>query len=159
MASGQYTSSLMFGVQWDLILKYLESKGVESTLLYNNSSSWGNYTDSIYSIADEDVSYNEINSDTGALGEWVPATTYNHNEGNCALLTTGARSTFGKQNIYDLAGNVGEWTLEYSSYLDVPSGYRAGSCASNGNGPATDSVDYIPSYLSVGYIGFRVSLY
>lgn len=28
MAAGEYTSSLMFGVQLDLLMKYLETKGV-----------------------------------------------------------------------------------------------------------------------------------
>ena len=37
MESGNYTSSLMFGVQWDLILKYLETKGTTQTDLKENS--------------------------------------------------------------------------------------------------------------------------
>ena len=38
-----YTSSLMFGIQWDLVLKYLNANGVERNLLINDSSDWGNY--------------------------------------------------------------------------------------------------------------------
>ncbi len=40
----------MFGVQWDLVLKYLETKGVTESDLKTNSKTWGNYNDNFYSI-------------------------------------------------------------------------------------------------------------
>ncbi len=41
------TSSLLFGIQWDLVCKYLEVKGGLTTGQINyNSSSWGNYSGS-----------------------------------------------------------------------------------------------------------------
>ena len=42
MESGNYTSSLMFGVQWDLVLKYLETKGTSQADLKIDSTKWGN---------------------------------------------------------------------------------------------------------------------
>ena len=42
--NSNYTSSLMFGIQWDLVCKYLEVKGRLTTPDINsNSTSWGNY--------------------------------------------------------------------------------------------------------------------
>lgn len=51
--SGSYTSSLMFGVQWDLVLKYIETKKVATvtdikTKLNSNSTPIGNYYTSLY---------------------------------------------------------------------------------------------------------------
>ena len=42
--NNSYTSSLMFGIQWDLVCKYLEVKGKLAIADINsNSTSWGNY--------------------------------------------------------------------------------------------------------------------
>ena len=49
--SGNYTSSLMFGVQWDLVLKYIEIKN--ATTKYNlktDSSTIGNYYNSEFTL-------------------------------------------------------------------------------------------------------------
>ena len=43
--NSNYTSSLMFGIQWDLVCKYLEVKGRLATADINsNSTNWGNYS-------------------------------------------------------------------------------------------------------------------
>lgn len=61
------------------------------------------------------------------------------------------------KNIYDMAGNVSEWTMEaYSSYDRV---YRGGSYQNDGNNlPVSHRFDESPFLKSVG-IGFRVALY
>ena len=41
-------ASLMFGIQWDLTLKFLETKGMQPADLTTNSASWGNYTDAVF---------------------------------------------------------------------------------------------------------------
>ena len=62
-------------------------------------------------------------------------------------------------NIYDVAGNVIEWTLEKTSDTNYPCARRGGYYDSTGSGiPAADrngsSTDY-----SVVFFGFRVSLF
>ena len=53
MESGNHTSSLMFGVQWDLVLKYLETKGVVEIddqlkiILGNNAKKLKKYIDDL----------------------------------------------------------------------------------------------------------------
>ena len=44
LATGGRTSSLMFGIQWDLVLKHIEIKqGKKQAELRGNSTTWGNY--------------------------------------------------------------------------------------------------------------------
>ena len=57
MESGSYNSSLMFGVQWDLVLKYLETKGTAQEDLKTNSTSWGNYKNNLWNITNENSKY------------------------------------------------------------------------------------------------------
>ena len=82
-----YTSSLMFGVQWDLVCKFLEEstewKNAEnepSWYIKTDSTSWGVYT-----------GQNGPNN-TGASG-------------------------YKRMNIYDFAGNQWEWTLEHATSI------------------------------------------
>ena len=43
--SNEYTTSLLFGIQWDLVCKFLEVRGILSTNdIANDSSKWGNYS-------------------------------------------------------------------------------------------------------------------
>lgn len=159
MESGEYTSSLMFGVQWDLMLKYLETKGATIEELNKDSTSWGNVMNNTYTITNANVKYTIVDQNTLKLQGWLPATSYTHNAGEITILTTGASSNFSKQNIYNIAGNVGEWTLEYTSYQGARCGTRGGSFGISGNicsasnrggGYATDS------YFGVG---FRPSIF
>lgn len=160
MASGEYTSSLMFGVQWDLMLKYLETKGAATVEELNgDSTSWGNVVNNTYTIENSNVKYNVVDQNTFLITEWLPATSYTHNEGDITILTTGASSDFSKQNIYNIAGNIAEWTLEYTSDSSHPCALRGGDCISYG-------YDYSASYrinydatASDPSVGFRPSLF
>ena len=153
MKSGNHTSSLMFGVQWDLVLKYLETKGTAQADLKTNSTNWGNYYNNSWNITNENSKYapNGLGWTSGAYGK--------KDSNKSVLLSTGASETFSKQGIYDLAGNVWEWTLEYTSDSDYPCAGRGGLYSDYGDdGPAA----YRGSDDTTGYdesIGFRVSLF
>ena len=172
-----YTSSLMFGVQWDLVLKHIETKEVEKgtalatiqSALRSNSSSWGNYRDASFTI-----NRGKYAKD-GALSTWynyntalencvtyangtstkISASDYN----NSILLTTGASDACKKMNIYDLAGNVSELTLEYTADSDVPCTVRGGSYHNVGSGPPASYRYNLLTTLSVSTYGFRSSLF
>ena len=125
-----YTSSLMFGVQWDLVLKHIETKEVEKgtalatiqSALRSNSSSWGNYNSS-------------------------------------NVKQSGSSETYKKMNIYDLAGNVNEWTLEYTALTYGPCATRGGNYNGSGSsGPASDRSIYFATG-SNDSLGFRSSLF
>ena len=154
MESGNYTSSLMFGVQWDLVLKYLEKKGTSKEDLNEYSgNNWGNYTDNLWNITNTDSKYS---IEYGA--SWTSGAYGQKSEELSILLSTGASDTFSKQGIYDLAGNVFEWTLE--------SWAGSQSCTFRG-GSSDDFGKYAPvSYhtcCGTGYcsssVGFRISLF
>lgn len=162
MESGEYTSSLMFGVQWDLVLKYLETKAVEKgtdlaviqSELSTNSTNWGNYGDNLWNITNP-------NSKHGANPRWLwTSGAYEKKYVDAILLSTGASDTFSKQGIYDLAGNEWELTLEYTFNTSKPCSVRAG-CLYNVNGdvPAGRRWWDITSVVYGYDVGFRVSLY
>ena len=115
MDSGEKTSSLMFGIQWDLVCKFIETKGRNPGNTVNtmvdaiktNSQDWGNTWLAIFDIYKGE--YNHLQNKTG----WTKVDSSYHKTG-IALLTTGASDRNKMLNIYDFSGNVWEWTLEYS---------------------------------------------
>ena len=59
------------------------------------------------------------------------------------LLTTGADSSFSVQNIYDIAGNVYEWTLEKTADDSNPCALRGGHYDGSGSSdPAADRIQH-----------------
>ena len=132
LTTDKYTSSLMFGVQWDLVLKHIEVKeeangtalATIQSALNSDSTSWGNYYDASFTInrgkytdfknyilSTTWTPYNQTTSNNFVNSSSVKQVQSN---GNGILLTTGASEACKKMNIYDLAGNVWEWTLEFS---------------------------------------------
>ena len=159
--SGNYTSSLMFGIQWDLVLKHLEINGewdesnTPQYYLTSNSSDWGNYRDIGFDI--DRGGYSEspstANSFTSVNG------TYQKPENSSVLLTTGATERNNRMNIYDLAGNVYEWTLEKSTRASFPCAFRGGLYGDDGSyDPASYRYSVSTSY-SNSTMGFRPALY
>ena len=158
MESGNHTSSLMFGVQWDLVLKYLETKGTAQADLKTDSTSWGNYSNNLWNITNENSKYAILNTSNYTL-DWTSGAYGVKGSSKEILLSTGASETFSKQGIYDLAGNVWEWTLEYTAISSGPCAKRGGNYSSSGSyTPAA----YRNNDNTTGYgdsIGFRLSLY
>ena len=153
MESGNYTSSLMFGVQWDLVLKYLETKGTAQADLKTNSTNWGNYYNNSWNITNENSKYapNGSGWTSGAYGK--------KDSNKSVLLSTGASETFSKQGIYDIAGNVYEWTLEYTSDSSNPCAKRGGGYHRNGSNTPAAYRDYNLTTYFNDNLGFRVVLY
>ena len=153
--SENYTSSLMFGVQWDLVLKYLETKGTAQEDLKSDSTNWGNYYNNSWNITNTDSKYgiysNRINWTNGAYGK--------KDSNNEVLLSTGASETFSKQGIYDIAGNVYEWTLEYTSDSSNPCAKRGGGYHRKGSNTPAAYRDYNRTTYFNDNLGFRVVLY
>ena len=155
--SENYTSSLMFGVQWDLVLKYLETKGTAQADLKTNSTNWGNYCDNLWEITNKNSKYAIYTN--YKLGDWTSGAYGKKDSNKSVLLSTGASETFSKQGIYDLAGNVWEWTLEYTASSSFPCARRGGNYISNGsNNPAASRSNNNTTYY-YGGVGFRLSLY
>ena len=129
-----YTSSLMFDLQWNLILKYLNESGGTVDEIRNNSTEWGNYQSSSFVITNTDAKYNSSN--------WTSITQQiSKDSGTAMSLTTGASDLFAKQNIYDIAGNYSEWVLAYGNdtYPETARGGNYYSTAQSYNSAAYTS--------------------
>ncbi len=158
MSTGNKTSSLMFGIQWDLVCKFLEVKGnwdtTTNTAQYyikENSTSWGNYGNSTFTInSTKAKKYNSSNKSCDDItGEKTSS----------MLLTTGASEYTNKMNIYDFAGNEYEWTLEKTTNTFFPCSTRGGSYYDDGSSyPASLRGSSITAD-SNNDLGLRPSLY
>ena len=149
-----YTSSLLFGLQWDLTLKYLESKGVTQAELNEDSTNWGNYYDNLWNITN-------INSKYSTNGRtWTNGAYGKKSSSVEVLLSTGASDTFSKQGIYDLAGNVYEWTLEAEAYSSCTRVVRGGVYTTSGTVEACFRDCYYDSPTNSNVdVGSRLALY
>ena len=151
LSSTGYSTGLMYGLQWDLVMKYLETTGTSKETIKTDSTSLGNYINNTYTLLKTNLKY------TTTAG-WFTALPYEKAEDERALLTTGANSGFCRQNIYDLAGNVSEWTLNV--------GLSNGTYLGGNGGNYMTSGDETPLYASESYnalkgakgIGFRIAL-
>ena len=134
-------------------LKYLETKGTSQADLKRNSTSWGNYSNNVWNITNENSKY--LSNGSG----WTSGAYGRKSSSAGILLSTVVSDTFSKQGIYDIAGNVLEWTLEYTSGSSGPCAGRGGGYSGNGSSsPAAYRGDRSTTSYYVG-VGFRVSLY
>ena len=112
-------STLIYGVQWDAVMRWI-SKDSNLSQYLTNSEERGNYNTS-----------NPI--------------------------PTGSVEKYQMKKIYDMAGNVWEWTMEACNTLDRV--YRGGGYSNTGSVyPVTGRYSNSPDF-SVCNIGFRVALY
>lgn len=155
MYSGDRTSSLMFGVQWDLVLAFMHNKGgVSDTTLTSDSTTIGNYSNNLWNITNTSAKYS---TDKGE--NWLPCPKDKGSSSASILLTAGADTSLSIMNIYDIAGNVYEWTLENTSDTGVPCTIRGGIFDRDGSErPASYRSDRT-TIISMQNYGFRVSLY
>ena len=160
------TSSLIYGLQWDLVLKYIETKEPDQkTNLISNSTTIGNYYNSEFTLnRGKFAKYNELSDWKAYNSEEKPTLvtgSQKKEQGsykNGILLTTGATDATNLQNIYDIAGNVYEWTLEFYS-VDYPCVGRGGGFSSNGSGSPAKNRNYNSTSLSDYHFGFRLGLW
>ena len=120
---------MIWGCQWDVTCKWLAGHNYD----INNSSSWGNYSDSVSPANGGNyVQYDKKN--------------------------TGSNENWKANNIYDLAGNCCEWTQEANS-TKLRAG-RGGDCTDNGSdNPASDRGNGSPGTSIYDCLASRASLY
>ena len=151
------TSSLVFGVQWNLTLKYIETKKEATVLDINtkltlDSTTIGNYNNNLWNITNADAKYS---IDSGKNFITCP---YQKKSSEKVLLTTGADESFSLMNIYDMSGNVHEWTLEFYN-KSYPCVSRGGSYSGNGSGRTTKGHGYGGTGVADNNIGFRIGVW
>ena len=174
-----YTSSLMFGVQWDLVMKHIEVKEVAKgtalatiqSALRSNSKEWGNYYNASFvinrgkyakygALSSEWNNYNTALENCVTYANGISRKVSSNSFENGILLTTGASDECKKMNIYDLAGNVWEWTLEYTADTDIPCAVMGGSYSNYGSStPASSRSGNRTNSKFLSFVGFRPSLF
>ena len=124
--NGNVTSSMIWGSQWDAVMKWMYNSGNEEKKKYTyDSTGKGNY---------------------------------NGTNGNKPI-ATGSIETYAVNNIYDMAGNVSDWTIEVyhtNARINRGSEYRFDTGTSH---PTSGRNEGWYSTSSNDYIGFRVALY
>ena len=169
------TSSLMFGVQWDLVLAFMSKDTAKITStedLTKNSTTIGNYYNSTFDLnRGKYAQYGKVgntwNNFDSALGSIVVSNettgkmkkTKQSSYTNGILLTTGGTEQSKVMNIYDMAGNIWEWTLEKTSDTDNPCANRGGSFNNAGSYNPTAIRSPDSTGISYNSVGFRVSLF
>ena len=125
---GDYTSNLLYGIQFELVMKFMSndtSKITSTDVLKTDSKSIGNYRDSSFDLdRGKYAQYGQLTSEWNDFDkELGTIVVKNEKTGkmqkkeqsenkNSILLTTGATEHSRVMNIYDMAGNVGEWLYE-----------------------------------------------
>lgn len=123
-------TSMIFGNLWDETLEWLVKSGATisdgTTLTYqlvsSNSTTWGNYYNATFN-------YIAANAETPLMTETKAQST-------STRIPTGSAEYTKANNVYDMAGNVWDWTTEgYSTNCRV---FRSGEYNYSGNnGPAS----------------------
>ena len=108
------TSMLCTGASWDSMLDFVK----DSSHSVTNSTTWGNYNNSeTYTI--NRGKYAVYNTSTYRLEKFQDVgNEYSKEKNKSILLTTGATERNSSKNIYDVAGNVFEWTTESKAVSD-----------------------------------------
>ena len=154
----KYISSLLFGFQNNLVCKFIEENGylnhkekITKEMINANSSLWGNYYHANFKLDRGKYSEN-YGKDYQDISENTVKKAYKN-----WLLTTGASEQNKICNIYDFAGNVSEWTLEYEKQDKKSNIIRDGSFYFNygGNDPANGRYKVNSNSSSSSY-GFRI---
>lgn len=97
-------SGLVTGTMWDVTLNYFKAQ--DSTLDLKNTA-WGNYTDT--TLTNCKGRYIAVDSSNGVTSDIAQNTDGARHYG---VMTCGSTEDVKKCNIYDMAGNLWEWTEE-----------------------------------------------
>ena len=163
------SSGLITGTQWDVMLKQLVKRTDLTEGDLNNSVNWGNHSNN-------SIEYNGRLARAWYSGVWylgafrgeTEGKTSSYSSGNGDLLTTGASKQTEKYHIFDVAGNLWEWTDETSLYKAGTASetniqyyvIRGGECVNNSDGQSGSfrAGNGITSQSEFS-VGFRVVLY
>ncbi|MFR2958032.1 MAG: hypothetical protein ACLTME_05660 [Clostridia bacterium] len=139
-ANTNVETGMIWGNQWDRTLMWLIETGSKTKeQIADDSTSWGNYYNATFEY---------VNSS---------GSTATKNEGSSTRIPTGSAEYTKANNIYDLAGNVRDWTMEASSTSCRVS--RGGSYDSVGDSNPADFRNYSYPTYSYNFYGCRSALY
>ena len=153
MYSNNYVQSgLVTGTMWDVTLNYFKNQDNSLDL---TKTTWGNYIDT--TLTECKGRYITVNSSNGSTADIAQNTDGARHYG---IMTTASSEDTKKCNIYDMAGNLWEWTEEIA--YDLSNSYymlRGGSFRyEDASAPACyRACDYAPGTYTPN--GFRPVLF
>ena len=148
-------SGLITGTQWDMMIKFLSDKSDYSDM---KSTQWGNYDNvSLSNLRGYYTNVSTSNAATDGFKKIESGYSTNSETNSWVILTTGSTEQVLRKGLYDVAGNLWEWTQEasykanlgynttyntynlrggsfYHAYASAPACCRVCNCA-----PATDT--------------------
>ena len=148
-------SGLITGTQWDMMMKFLSDSSNYSDV---KSTQWGNYDNvSLSNLRGYYTNVNTSNASTDGFKKIESGYSTNSGTSSWVILTTGSTEQVLRKGLYDVAGNLWEWTQEtcyyanlsynttyntynlrsgsfYHAYASIPACYRACDYA-----PSTDT--------------------
>lgn len=129
-------TGMIWGNQWDRTLMWLIETGSKTKeQIADDSTSWGNYNNATFEY---------VNSS---------GSTATKNENSSTRIPTGSAEYTKANNIYDLAGNVRDWTME--AYSTFGRGCRGGDFYGGGANYPADDRNY--NYPTNNYSYLRLS--
>ncbi len=150
-------SGLVTGTMWDSIMKFIAG---DDTLIVTTKSTWGNYnkaTDGV-TFTKGQGRYAEVDSSNGSMKSAFQPSNGEHRYG---IRTTASTEGVKQKNLYDIAGNLWEWTQEeaYPNNKTVYYMMRGGAFHLDySNYPACYRYGYTETNTNTT-IGFRSALY
>ncbi len=100
--NGNVKSNMIWGCLWDETLQWLVDSGNKTYAEMTNSTSWGNYNNSAFKYKVNVSGGISLKTKSARSSTRIPSGSAEYSKAN---------------NIYDMAGNVWDWTLEgYGSY-------------------------------------------
>lgn len=111
-------SGLTTGTMWDMVMKFISTNEANN---YSDlkDSTWGNYNNTI--LNNMHGQYMAVDENTGTTSSLKNASLINGSR--FGILSTASTDETRKKNIYDLAGNLWEWTQEACWYPDYEEHY------------------------------------
>ena len=136
---------MIWGIQWDETMKWLIDTGEKTySEVAKDSTSWGNYYNNSFTY------YTDTSKSTATKAK-----------SNGTIIPSGAYEGANANNVFDLAGNVLDWTLE-SNVVGIRNvRYNRGGHYGNDGSKYTAAYRHgvnVPSY-SGNTIGLRAALF
>lgn len=150
-------SGLVTGTMWDVMINVMNEK---TGCSLSSSGDYGNYYNKKWTISRG--LYCEVNLN-GGHNSWKSissSSNYEKSENSRVVLSTASNSSFDKYHLYDVAGNLWEWTQEAAFYGNDLQCFlaRGGSLNNNYNSHPVSYRSSVSQFTGTN-LGFRVALY
>jgi len=157
-------SGLITGTQWDMMMKFLSDSSNYSDM---KSTQWGNYDDvSLSNLRGYYTNVSTSNASTDGFKKIENGYSTNSGTNSWAILTTGSTEQVLRKGLYDVAGNLWEWTQEasYLANFSYNTTYNTYNLRGGGFNCAYESYpacrrEFLYSSYTGTHIGFRPVLY